>query len=113
MIDKIGVRNYNVIIKNVRFEWNTNKSASNQTKHDISFEEAATAFADSLYIEIDDPEHSDNEERFIAYGISERNRLLAVCYTITKNETYRIISARKATKTEESQYGEKTNARRI
>ena len=96
------------------FEWNISKNIINQRKHGVSFEEAATAFLDSLYIEITDPDHSENEERFIAFGISERCRLLAVCYSINEDEdVLRIISARQATADETRQYGEKTNARRI
>ena len=96
------------------FEWNTSKNILNQRKHGVSFEEAATTFSDHMYVEIADPDHSSDEERFIALGISYKCRLLVVCYTIpVRDDIIRIISARQATKCEELQYGEKTNARRI
>jgi len=113
MLDYENECRYIVDTGDMRFDWDQSKNISNINKHGISFEEATTAFNDNQYIEIDDPEHSDYEERFIIYGISVQNRLLAVCHTIKEDETCRIISARKATSTEEKQYGEKTNARRI
>ena len=114
VLDKQDNRNYIVIIKDVRFEWDTVKNISNKTKHDVYFEEAATVFSDKLYLEITDPDHSQNEDRFIALGISENCRLLVVCHSVLHDEnTVRIISARKATLNEEKQYGELTNAKRI
>ena len=114
MLDKDNNSRYIVDTDDIRFEWDTSKNVLNQRKHGVGFEEAATTFLDSMYIEIADPDHSKNEERFIAYGISERCRLLAVCYSIHENEeVLRIISARQATANETKQYGEKTNAGRI
>ena len=113
-LDRYRNCNYIVVIKGVHFEWDTAKSVSNQKKHGVSFEEAATVFSDRLYIEIADEVHSKDEERYVALGLSSRCRLLVVCHTILGDgATVRIISARQATTTEERQYGEKTNAKRI
>jgi len=59
-------------IEPLRFEWDENKNASNRKKHSISFEEAATVFYDTEALVIDDPEHSDEEDRFIILGISRK-----------------------------------------
>ena len=88
------------------FEWDENKNTANKKKHGISFEEASTVFEDENALLIDDPDHSDEEERFLLLGFSEKPRLLIVCHCMRKSETViRIISARKATKTEAKQYG--------
>ena len=79
------------------------KNLINQKKHDISFEEAATIFTDPLELMIDDPEHSDNEHRFISIGESFRRRLLVVSYA-ERGDTIRIISARKPTTRERRTY---------
>ena len=114
MLDKDSKCSYIVDTKDIRFEWDQSKSISNINKHGVSFEEATTAFDDNQYIEIVDPDHSDHEERFTVMGISAHNRLLVICHTtLNDDEVCRIISARIATKTEEKQYGEMTNARRI
>jgi uncharacterized DUF497 family protein len=105
--------NYNVVIDEIYFEWNSKKNSVNIKKHHISFKEAATVFFDSNYIEIDDPDHSENESRLLALGFSSKNRLLIVCHCEIVNDRIRIISARKATKNEATQYGGKTNAKRI
>ena len=113
-IDKQHSCSYIVVIRDIQFEWDPTKNISNISKHNVSFEEASTVFSDKLYIEIADPDHSQDEERFIAYGISAQCRLLAVCYSAMKDDyIVRIISARKATANETRQYGEKTNAGRI
>lgn len=89
----------------IRFEWDENKNRINQKKHKISFDEARTVFYDNEAIVIDDPEHSEEEERFIILGLSEKANLLVVCHCYRVNETViRIISARKATRTETKQY---------
>ena len=89
----------------LRFEWDPDKAASNVRKHQVSFEEATTAFADEAALVIDDPDHSDEEDRFILLGLSARLRLLVVvhCYRESE-ESIRIISARKATRKERNQY---------
>lgn len=94
-------------MKNIRFEWDENKNRINQSKHKISFEEAKTVFYDMEAIVIDDPDHSEAEERFIILGLSRKAKLLVVCHCYRAAETViRIISARKATKPESKQYGE-------
>ena len=85
------------------FEWDTQKAATNEKKHGVPFAEACTVFADPLSLTIDDPLHSDDEERFIIIGLSYKNRILVVVHT-DRGDTIRIISARKATKTERSYY---------
>ena len=90
----------------LKFEWDENKNILNQRKHNISFDEAATVFFDDLALVIPDPEHSETEERFIILGMSSRAHLLVVCHCLRESESViRIISARKATKTESSFYG--------
>lgn len=92
----------------IRFEWDENKNQTNQRKHHISFEEAQTVFYDENALLIDDPEHSEEEERFIILGFSKKANLLVVCHCYRESETViRIISARKATKTESRYYGER------
>jgi uncharacterized DUF497 family protein len=88
------------------FEWDPHKAATNRRKHRVSFEEAATAFADRLSVTVPDPDHSDaRESRYILVGQSERGRLLAVSHA-ERGTTIRIISARPATRREREQYEE-------
>lgn len=90
----------------LQFEWDENKNTINKRKHGVSFEEARTVFYDEEAIVIDDPEHSEEEERFIILGLSQKANLLVVCHCYRASETViRIISARKATKTESGYYG--------
>jgi uncharacterized DUF497 family protein len=85
--------------------WNERKNLLNQKKHRVSFEEAATVFADPLEIMIDDPDHSSAEHRFISIGESFRRRLLVVSYSERANKI-RIINARKPTGRERRAYEE-------
>ncbi len=90
----------------LQFEWDENKNTINKRKHHISFEEAETVFYDDLALVIDDPDHSQEEERFIILGMSSMANLLIVCHCYRASDTViRIISARKATKTEAMYYG--------
>ena len=83
-------------VKGTDFEWN---------KHNISFEEAKTVFYDDEALVIDDPDHSEAEERFIILGLSNKANLLIVCHCYRASDTViRIISARRATKTESKFY---------
>lgn len=94
-------------MENIKFEWDENKNRINQTKHKISFEEAQTVFYDEEALVIDDPDHSEEEERFIILGLSNRANLLVVCHCYRVSDTVvRIISARRASKTEIRQYYE-------
>ena len=90
------------------FEWDENKSVANQKKHHVSFEEAQTVFVDENALLIDDPDHSDEEDRFILLGLSAKLRALVVCHCYRKNnEVIRIVSARKATRREQKYYWER------
>lgn len=90
----------------IKFEWDENKNRINQKKHGISFDEAKTVFYDEEALVIDDPEHSEEEDRFIILGLSSRANLLVVCHCCRDSDTIiRIISARKATRTETGYYG--------
>ena len=86
-------------------EWDESKNLLNQKKHRVSFEEAATVFADPLEIMINDPDHSSAEQRFISIGESFRRRLVIVSYTERANKI-RIINARKPTRRERRAYEE-------
>ena len=79
----------------IKFEWNQRKARSNVRKHGIDFDEATTVFADLLSITIPDPDHSENEERWVTMGLSNRQRLLVLVHT-EEAETIRIISVRRA-----------------
>ena len=91
----------------MRFEWDENKNQINQHKHGISFQEAQTVFEDVYSILCDDPDHSDQEERFLLIGMSTARGVCIVshCYR-GADDIIRIISARKATRTERSVYNE-------
>jgi uncharacterized protein len=91
------------------FEWDPKKAGKNLKLHDVSFDEAGTAFSDKLSLTIYDPLHSEEEDRMILIGNSLKNRLLVIVHTERKDKI-RIISARKATKNERKQYEE--NAKR-
>ena len=90
----------------LRFEWDKRKADSNLKKHGVSFQEATSVFADTLSITIPDPDHSASEERFVDLGLSHRNRLLVVSYT-ERGEVVRIISARRAGRSERKIYENK------
>ena len=93
-------------MSHLEFEWDESKNASNQRKHGISFGEAKTVFTDQFARLIVDPDNSDDEDRFVLLGTSISSRLLVVCHCIRLNDSIRIISARKADKTERSIYEE-------
>jgi uncharacterized DUF497 family protein len=90
-------------MQNSEFEWDDEKAKSNLKKHGVDFEEGATIFNDPRIATITDPDHSEDEERFISIGISVIRRLLTVIHTYRK-ERIRLISARKATKAEKKNY---------
>ena len=92
---------------NISFEWDSNKAAMNLEKHGVSFEEAKTVFYDERAVLFDDPDHSQNEERFLILGFSQKPRLLIVSHCIREEgNIIRIISSRKATTTEAKKYEE-------
>ena len=89
------------------FSWDERKDRENQRKHGISFEEAATAFADENARLKHDPDHSQEEDRFILLGFSAKLRLLVVAHAYRQHgKQIRIVSARKATRNERKQYGQ-------
>ena len=87
----------------IQFEWHAQKAAENLEKHSVSFEEAASAFADPLSLTVYDPDHSEEEDRFVLLGQSSSQRLLVVCHT-ERGDRIRIISARVANRRERAQY---------
>jgi len=92
----------------LKFEWDENKNRSNQRKHSVSFSEARTAFYDESALEFFDPDHSEDEDRFILLGSSFNLKTLVICHCYREDETViRIISARKADSIEERTYWSK------
>ena len=87
----------------MEFEWDPAKAASNLSKHRVAFEEAQTVFGDPLASTIDDPDHSEDEARFVTIGFSMNGRLIDVCHTDLSGRV-RLFSARKATRRERRQY---------
>jgi uncharacterized protein len=85
------------------FEWNLEKADANLRKHGVSFEEAESVFSDPLSLTIPDPLHSDEENRFIITGNSNKQQLLVVVHT-DRDDKIRIISARLATPGERRKY---------
>jgi len=89
----------------MRFEWDRLKSRANKRKHGVTFEEAASVFFDDHGRLIADPDHSDMEDRFVLLGLSSALRLLLVCHCYRLNdEVIRIISARRADRSETLTY---------
>ena len=88
------------------FEWDPAKAAANARKHDVTFDEAATAFADPLAVLMPDRDHSEGEERYLLLGMSVRGRLLVVAFSERQPRT-RLVSARLATRRERRRYEEK------
>ena len=89
----------------LRFEWDERKAAANAKKHGVSFEEAKSVFVDERAKLTDDPDHSEDEERFVLLGLSSALRLLLVCHCYRgEGNVIRIISARKATTKESRSY---------
>jgi len=91
---------------NLEFEWEEHKAVLNKRKHRVTFEEAATVFGDPLAAIFDDEAHSTDERREIIIGHSDKHRLLLVSFT-ERDDRIRIISARRATKQERTDYEEK------
>jgi uncharacterized DUF497 family protein len=90
---------------NLSFEWDARKAAANTKKHGVSFEEAKSVFVDERAKLIDDPDHSDDEDRFVLLGLSTALRLLLVCHCYRRDaNVIRIISARKANAKESKSY---------
>ena len=89
----------------MEFVWDEEKAAANREKHKVSFEEGQTVFDDGDALLIADPDHSEDEDRFVLLGMSSVCRMLVVCHCYRESdERIRIISARKATRTESAMY---------
>lgn len=87
----------------MKFEWDKEKAESNLKKHGISFDEAVSAFDDLFNVDLFDPKHSEDENRFILVGHSENERILIVSYA-ERGDKIRIITARKVTSKERRDY---------
>lgn len=89
----------------LRFEWDDEKEKINIRKHGISFDEARTVFFDEKAVQFFDPDHSEDEDRFILLGISFKLRTLVICHCFRESETVvRLFSARKADRDEKQEY---------
>lgn len=91
-------------METIYFEWDEHKNQLNLRKHGISFQEASTVFYDEYAILFDDPEHSEEEDRFLLIGSTQRDRICIVSHCYRHGDSIRIISARKATQTEKQVY---------
>jgi uncharacterized protein len=87
----------------MKFEWDKRKAVSNIKKHGVPFEESSTVFGDPLSLTIQDPIHSNKEERYVTIGLSAKFRIIVVIHT-DRGDNIRIISARLATKGEKNNY---------
>ena len=96
---------YNVHMNSIDFVWNEDKNKTNIRKHGVSFDEARTVFLDEKAIRYFDPEHAEDEARFLMIGLSFKLRVVVVCHCYRENDTViRLISARKADKSETENY---------
>jgi uncharacterized DUF497 family protein len=95
----------------IEFEWDNSKAELNLKKHGVAFKEAATVFRDPLGITIFDPDHSEEEDRFITVGFSGNGRLLMVGHT-DRGERIRIINARELSRAEREAYEEEIQRRK-
>ena len=89
----------------MEFEWDETKAAANLANHSVSFEEAKSIFDDPLYVDFYDPDHSQDEHRYIIIGLSRQGRLLLVSYT-ERDGMIRLINAREVTRSEREAYEE-------
>jgi len=94
----------------MNFDWDPIKASTNAEKHEVSFEEAATAFGDPLSLTIPDPDHSIGEQRFVLIGMTYSGRLVVVVHA-EGDETTRLISARLASKHEQRAYEDEPEQR--
>ena len=90
------------------YEWDIKKAAENLRRHGVSFDEGKTVFLDPLAETFDDPDHSDDERRWITLGLATSQRLLFVAHTDSGEDRVRIISARAATRREAHAYQERS-----
>ena len=91
----------------IDFSWDEGKNRENLRKYGISFEEASTAFSDENARLKHDPDHLQDEDRFILLGFSAKLWLIVVSHVYRQDgQQIRIVSARKATRNERKQYGQ-------
>jgi uncharacterized DUF497 family protein len=96
-------------MERLRFDWDPRKARANRAKHGVTFEEALTVFADEAALLIPDPDHSEDEERFVLLGMSALPRVLVVVHCDREvTNVIRIISARRATRPERRRYIERS-----
>jgi len=95
----------------IKFEWDPNKAKINLRKHRVAFKEASTVLRDPMSITIYDPDHSEEEDRFMSFGFSTTGRLLMVAHT-DRGDRIRIISSRELTRAEREAYEEEIKRRR-
>jgi uncharacterized DUF497 family protein len=96
-------------VDRLRFDWDPRKARANRAKHGVTFEEALTVFADEAALLIPDPDHSEDEERFVLLGMSAHLRVLVVVHCDREAENViRVISARRATGPERQRYLERS-----
>jgi hypothetical protein len=89
----------------MQFQWDAVKAATNLRKRRVTFEEASSVFADPLALTFRDPDHSTGQARFLTFGISEVGKLLVVAHT-RRGRSIRVISSRRATRSERRIYEE-------
>jgi hypothetical protein len=94
----------------IGFEWDPGKAKENRLKHGVTFAEAATVLRNHLSITVFDPDHSQEEDRFVTIGMSARHRLLMVAHT-DRGDRIRVISTRELTRTERDAYENETKRR--
>ncbi len=90
------------------YEWDSEKAAENEGRHELSFEEATEVFLDPFALTFDDPDHSDDERRFITIGVTTKRRVVFVSHADGENDRIRIISARETTRRERYDYEERS-----
>ena len=113
MVDNKRHSKYNIItVGEYEFEWDPAKAAVNKQKHGVSFEDAAWAFDDAGGMMSADPDHSDEEDRYLLLAMSKNGELVLVSFCFRDSDRLRLISARKATKNEERVYGRKVDNKR-
>ena len=97
-------------MSDLRFVWDSRKASANEKKHGVSFEEAESVFLDEQALLIGDPEHSEDEDRFVLLGLGVRLRILVVCHYYRESDSeIRLISARKADRAERKEYNERSH----
>ena len=87
----------------MNFAWDSRKAATNARKHGVTFDEAATVYADPLALAVQDEVHA---ERTVLIGMSEQHRVLLVVHVELDEDTIRLVSARRATSHERRRYEE-------